>query len=137
MKVKSKSKRTAYIPTASMADIVFLLLIFFMSVTVFKQYQGLRVELPAAKATKKLDRKRMITHIWINPKGEINIDDMMVPLTKVRSIMSQKMIDNPATVVSLSADARAKYGVVAMLLEQLKQANALRINFSTKMEAGG
>ncbi|MCD6123785.1 biopolymer transporter ExbD [bacterium] len=137
MKIEAKSKGSSKIPTASIADIVFLLLIFFMTVTVFRQYQGLRVQLPPAKATKKIERKRMITHIWINAQGEINIDDMMVPQEQVVSIMRQKMIENPATIVSLRADQSARYEIVAKLLEQLKQANALRVNFATLTEGGG
>ena len=137
MKIEAKSKGSSKIPTASIADIVFLLLIFFMTVTVFRQYQGLRVQLPPAKATKKIERKRMITHIWVNAQGEINIDDMMVPQEQVVSIMRQKMIENPATIVSLRADQSARYEIVAKLLEQLKQANALRVNFATLTEGGG
>ena len=131
MKIESKNKGSSKIPTASIADIVFLLLIFFMSVTVFKEYQGLRVELPAAKATKKIEKKRMITHIWIDAQNHINIDDMMVNLEQVTSVLKKKMIENPAMIVSVRADSRSKYGVVARLLEKLKAANALRVNFAT------
>ncbi len=136
MKIESKNKGDVKIPTASIADIVFLLLIFFMTVTVFKQYQGLKVELPAAKATKKIERKRMITHIWIDAQNHINIDDMPFTLEKVAPFMSKKMQENPATIVSIRADKRAKYGTVARLLEELKKANALRVNFAT-LTAGG
>lgn len=134
MKIESKHKGSAKIPTASIADIVFLLLIFFMSVTVFKQYQGLRVELPPAKATKKIERKRIITHVWIDAQNHINIDDMMVTLEQVAPVMSKKIEENPATIVSIRADRNAKYGVVAKLLEELKKAKALRVNFATLME---
>ena len=137
MKITAKNKGSSKIPTASIADIVFLLLIFFMSVTVFKQFQGLRVELPAAKDTKKIERKRMITHVWINAENKLNVDDMMVTLEQVTPIMKQKMLENPATIVSIRADSKAKYGIVARLLEQLKEANALRVNFATLTEGGG
>ena len=136
MKIKTKAKRSSRIPTASIADIVFLLLIFFMSVTVFKEYQGLRVELPLAKATKKIERKRMITHIWINAQGEINVDDVMVTLGNINTVMCQKISENPATIVSLRADSRVKYAIVAQLIEELKQSNALRISFATLTEGG-
>jgi biopolymer transport protein ExbD len=137
MKIKTKAKRSSRIPTASIADIVFLLLIFFMSVTVFKEYQGLRVELPLAKATKKIERKRMITHIWINAQGEINVDDVMVTLENISTVMCQKISENPATIVSLRADSRVKYAIVAQVIEELKQSNALRVNFATLTEGGG
>ena len=107
-----------------------------MSVTVFKQYQGLRVELPLAKATKKIERKRMITHIWINTQGEINVDDVMVTLENISTVMCQKISENPATIVSLRADSRVKYAIIAQVIEELKQSNALRVSFATLTEGG-
>jgi len=136
MKVEQKQKGKARIPTASIADIVFLLLIFFMTVTVFKTHQGLRIELPAAKATKKIEKKRIIAHIWVDAQNNLNIDDMMVPLTQVAPIMKKKIIENPAIIVSIRADKRSKYGSVARILEELKSASALRVNFSTLTEGG-
>ncbi len=136
MKIVRKQKGKVAIPTASIGDIVFLLLIFFMTVTVFKTHQGLRVELPAAKATKKIEKKRMITHIWVDAQNKLNIDDMMIPLTQVAPIMKKKIIENPAIIVSIRADKRAKYGSVARILEELKIASALRVNFATISEGG-
>jgi len=52
-------------------------------------------------------------------------------------LMSKKMQEDPATIVSVRADKRAKYGIVAKLLEELKKANALRVNFATLTEGGG
>ncbi len=134
MKIQSKNKTSAEIPNASIADIVFLLLIFFMTVTVFKQHQGLRVEIPAAKATKKLEKRRAITHIWIDSENKINLDDMMITTAEIMPIMKKKMNEDPAIIVSVRADKKAKYRYVAETLEKLKAANALRVNFATNTE---
>jgi len=131
---KQKSKLSSRIPNASIADIVFLLLIFFMTVTVFKEYQGLRVKLPPAKATQKIEKKRDITYIWIDRENRVNIDDMIISMIEITPIMSEKMRENPALIVSIRADERAKYGQVARLMESLKEANSLRINFATLTE---
>ena len=131
---KQKAKLSSQIPNSSIADIVFLLLIFFMTVTVFKEYQGLRVQLPAAKETQAIEAKRDITYIWIDRENRLNIDDMMISYAEVQPIMSGKMIENPALIVSIRADEKAKYGRVAMVMESLKEANALRINFATLSE---
>lgn len=131
---KQKSKLNSKIPSASLADIVFLLLIFFMTVTVFKEYQGLRIKLPLAKATQKIEAKRDIIYIWIDRENNINIDDMMITMGEVKPVMSDKMIANPAIIVSIRADEKAQYGSVALLMEELKEANALRINFATLSE---
>ncbi len=105
-----------------------------MTVTVFKEYQGLRVQLPVAKATQKIEAKRDISYIWIDRENRLNIDDMIISYAEVQPIMSGKMIENPALIVSIRADEKAKYGRVAMVMESLKEANALRINFATLSE---
>jgi len=132
-----KSKVEGTIPTASMADIAFLLLIFFMVSTVFKQYTGLKVLLPQAEKTQKIETRRHITHIWVTPTGEIKIDDMNVKLPLVEKVMKKKLQDDPKAIVSLRADKRARYGVVADLMEELRKADALRVSFGTRREKRG
>ena len=105
-----------------------------MTVTVFKEFQGLRVQLPPAKATQKIEAKRIITYIWIDRENRINIDDVIVSMAEVTPIMADKMRNNPFLIVSIRSDERAHYGKVATLMESLKEANALRINFATLME---
>lgn len=139
MRFRQKAKASAKIPMCSMADITFLLIIFFMSVTVFRRYQGLRVEMPVAKSTKKIEGRRSITYIWIDTNHRINIDDVMVNLNEVGAVIRTKLEKNPAVIVSIRADKRVKYRYVAEIMEELKKVNALRVNFGTQTErfAGG
>ncbi len=58
MKFNKKTKISSEIPTASMPDIIFMLLVFFMVTTVLKEYSGLPVNLPKAKRIEKLKSKR-------------------------------------------------------------------------------
>ncbi len=131
IKFKSSTKVQAKINMASTSDIIFLLLIFFMTVTVFKEFQGLKVTLPAAKSTKKIEAKRQITHMWVDRKNRMNIDDMIVNFSQIQPLMREKMIDDPATIISLHADQEAKYEYIARIMEELKEAQAFRINFAT------
>ncbi|MBN2542896.1 biopolymer transporter ExbD [bacterium] len=138
MKIGQKSKVSSKIPTASIADIVFLLLIFFITVSVFKEYVGLQVKLPPAKATQKIETKRLVSYIWISKDKEICIDDMPgLHLAGIRPIISQKVSENPAIIVSIRADEKVQYGYVAEVMEKLKEANALRVNFATTSEREG
>ncbi len=139
MKFKQKATASSKIPMCSMADITFLLIIFFMSVTVFRRYQGLRVEMPVAKSTKKIEGRRSITYIWIDANHRLNIDDVMVNLGEVGPVIKTKLEKNPAIIVSIRADKRVKYHYVAEVMEELKKVNALRVNFGTLTErmAGG
>ncbi|KPJ54437.1 hypothetical protein AMJ39_00480 [candidate division TA06 bacterium DG_24] len=123
----------ATIPTASMADIAFLLIIFFMVSTVFRTEQGLKVFLPVAEATERLPR-RNIVHLWIAADGQISVDDYTVNPSQVRGIVALKLTENPNLIVSLVADRRTRYRVVSEVMDQLREALALRVSFTTKFE---
>ena len=69
MKFNRKSKVGSAIPTASMADISFLLLVFFMVSTVFVRYRGVPVELPQAEKIEKLESRRNVLQLWVSSSG--------------------------------------------------------------------
>ncbi|MCK5526829.1 MAG: biopolymer transporter ExbD [Candidatus Latescibacteria bacterium] len=135
MRFERKSRVGQSIPTSSMADIAFLLLVFFMVSTVFVRYRGLQVLLPDAEKTQKIETKRNITHIWASPAGEVMIDDMLVKdMPTLMRVTANKMQENPRIIVSIKADKRAPYGAISDVMEELRRAGALRINFATKRE---
>lgn len=117
-----------------MADIAFLLLIFFMVSTVFIRYRGLKVILPFAEKTEEIKTRRHLTHIWIGDDGTMSIDDALVELSSVGSIIYRKLTENPRIIVSLKSDQRAPYGLISDVLEELRRVGALRINFATERE---
>ena len=134
MKFNRKAKVVSVVPTASMADISFLLLVFFMVTTVFVRYRGLPVRMPEAEKIEKLENRRIVTHIWIDGKGVIRIEEQDIGLDQVAKIMNRKMIQDPRTIVSIKADADAEFGLIADVLEELRKAEALRVNFATNQE---
>ena len=129
-----RSKANAQIPTASMPDIVFMLLLFFMVSTVMKQYTGLPVNLPAAHKIEKLPGKSNVLYIWIDKEGRISVNDKLVGIESVKNIVYNKLVENPRIIVSMKIDQDADMGVVNDVQQQLRKANALRINYSTKYE---
>lgn len=134
MRFYRKSKVESVIPTASMADISFLLIIFFMVSTVFVRYRGLAVELPDAQKIEKLESRRNVTGIWIDRQGKISVDDQPVPLDQVAKLFNDKMRANPRLIVSIKSDEQAQFGLVSDVLEELRRAEALRVNFATDRE---
>lgn len=131
MKFRSKSRIQLTIPTSSIADIAFLLLIFFMVATVFKVYQGLPLTLPSAEKTERIETRRHVAHIWVTADGRISVDDMLVEMPDIKGIMSRKRVENPRIIVSLKTDRKAPYGLVSDIVEELRKAEALRVNFAT------
>lgn len=132
MKLKQKTKVPAGIPTASLPDIIFMLLIFFMVVTVLRQYQGLKLILPEAKKISKLESKRHVTNIWITKEGIISIDDRIMEMSQVRTIMYDKRVDDPQLTTSLKADRQAEMKLITGIHQELREADALKINYSAK-----
>jgi biopolymer transport protein ExbD len=132
MKFQKKSKTKTEIPTASMPDIIFMLLIFFMVSTVLKQYEGLKVVLPEAqKITKLKGSKRNISTIWVNQEKRVVIDDVeIVDIKKLRTIVWQKLNENVQIKISLKADKNVDMGIVSDVHQELRQANALRLVYS-------
>jgi biopolymer transport protein ExbD len=122
------------VPTASMADIAFLLLIFFMTTTIFRAETGLPVKLPRAETAQKQKREGVM-HIWIDAEGRISINDKLVQISDVEPIVVGKMKENPALVVAFNADKRTPYGVVSDVMEELKKANAVRVSFTSNKES--
>ncbi|MBN2031564.1 biopolymer transporter ExbD [bacterium] len=133
MEFKKKSKVSTEIPTASMPDIVFMLLLFFMVSTVFRQSTGIPVDLPVARMIKKLDAKKNVTNIWADAQGNISIDDKIIEkVTDIRNIIYQKRIETPKLVVSFKFDRFTNMGLVSDIQQELRKADALKVNYCAK-----
>jgi biopolymer transport protein ExbD len=132
MKFSRKTKLSSEIPTSSMPDIIFMLLIFFMVTTVLREYSGLPVNIPKAERIEKLKGKRHTSHIWVSKEGLISINDRLFAVDDVAKIMYDKRVSDPLVIVSLKADEEAKMGLISSIHEELREADALKLNYSTK-----
>ncbi len=142
---KKKTSTKQEIPTASLPDIIFMLLIFFMVTTVLRETTvQVRTMLPQAEALTKIDQKRLVSYVYIGPKkldgnrlGEtgVQIDDAVVEdLGDVRTIMYRKLIEQPKLIVSLKVDQTSEMGLVLDVQQEFREAGTLRINYSSKRE---
>ena len=136
MKFSRKSGVLAEIPTASLPDMVFLLTIFFMVSSTFKEFRGIPIRLPAAKQIEKLPGKRNIAYIYGDDRGRIMIDDKFVDSKEIANIIHKKCTDPlmPLRVVSLRIDEHATMGFVSKIHEELRSAGgaALNVNYSSR-----
>lgn len=132
MKLARKNKVAANVPTASLPDIIFMLLIFFMVSTVFKQYAGLKVKLPDAEMVKKIPgSKRHVVTIWIDRNNQVVCDDYKVnKVTELRNVLYQKRVEDPQMIVALKADKESDMGFVSDVQQEMRKADALRVNYS-------
>ncbi len=127
---KKKEQAIPQIPMTSMPDIVFMLLLFFMVATVFKEVTGLPVVLPFARQIEKLPGKHNIAYIYIDHNQQIAVDDQLLACDQLAEVMAQKQRENPRLVVSLKVDREVGMGLVSDVQQQLRKAGVLRICYS-------
>jgi biopolymer transport protein ExbD len=137
MKISRKRKSSSEIPTSSMSDIAFLLIIFFMATTKFDVKEGLSLVLPPAaqESTEevKLSEKEL-TRIIITSQGEILFNEentgpfnQIVFDGKVKALLA----DYPKMIFSIKTDRGAKYNEMIRVLDGLKSSGAELISLST------
>jgi len=130
------SKASDQVPSSSLADIAFLLLIFFMVTTVFRREVERPIEWPAAEATEQIDEKRdNIMYVWMERTGEVFINDQQVLMENVAAVVAPVWeVSSNRLVISLRADAQVPYMYVDQVQTQLKRSGAVRVVFATDLE---
>ena len=136
MKFRKKTEVKSEIPTASMPDIIFMLLVFFMVTTVLREFEGLPLILPSARKIEKLESKRNTTHVWVSKAGLVSIDDKRVPIPAVRNVIYAKIAENPKLTISLKADRDTPMKIITDVQQEFRQANALKVNYAAKTKVG-
>jgi biopolymer transport protein ExbD len=131
-----KSKASDQIPSSSLADIAFLLLIFFMVTTVFRTEQERPIEWPEAQATQQIDEKRQnIMYVWVERTGQVWMNDQQIPMENVSNLVAPAWLaSGRRLVISLRADARAPYRYVDAVQQEIRDGGAIYVVFATDLE---
>lgn len=137
MKIKRIGKPKVIIPTASMSDIAFLLIIFFMLTTVFRKERGQKIILPRAKSTERILKRKHLSYIWLTKNGKIFVMDKRTTPQKISYDFRLRVLEDPNLIVTLMFDKDVKYIYVDSILEALREARALRVTFATDFKGGG
>ena len=146
---KDSKKNTPGISTASLPDIVFMLLFFFMVTTVMRETTIMvQQSLPQASEIQKLEKKSLVSYIYIGSPVErmqgtygnkariqlndafATVDDIPQYITAERTARDEKEV--PFMTTSIKADQNTKMGIVTDVKQELRKANALKINYSTR-----
>ncbi len=132
---KRRATTKQEIPTTSMPDIVFMLLMFFMTVTTMREVDVLvSFKLPEAKAIEKIENKRLISYLWVGKDKRIQINDSIVKMNDVEPIMYAKRQALPEIIVSLRVDQSVDMGFVTDIQQSLRKAYCLRLNYSAMIK---
>lgn len=145
---KSKGDSPA-ISTASLPDIIFMLLFFFMVSTTMKEVEyKVVIKLPEASEAKKIENKSLVSYIYVGPpnkswtaqygtKPVIQLNDQIAKLENIQQWVEEERgkrneADVPKMTFSLKIDEDVDMGIVTDLKQELRFAQALKINYSSK-----
>ena len=132
---KKRASTKQEIPTASMPDIIFMLLLFFMVTTTLREVEILvQYSLPEAEAIEKIENKRLISYVWVGKDSRVQINDSIVMLDDIQDIMYAKRQALPNVIVSLRIDKGIDMGFVTDIQQELRKAYCLRINYSANIK---
>ena len=109
------------IPTASMADIAFLLIIYFMVTTTFAATRGIDFSLPQEDDSPLVDKEESVL-IEIQPGGVLMVDNKPLTLDNVLVSLKPKLERNPMKPVSIRANEMTEYGHMVSVFDELRQA---------------
>lgn len=130
-----KHKASGEIPSSSLADIAFLLLIFFMVTTTFRKETPRDLTIPLAEAQEKIPEKRKdIQNLYIERGGTIYINDRAVPVDQISDVIAPIRAEQPRLVVAIRGDTDVPYDLVNDVQDELRDAGAVRVNFTTNLE---
>jgi biopolymer transport protein ExbD len=116
---------------ASMSDLAFLLLVFFVVTTTFAVEEGIPLVLPGRAATAPRVDASDVLEIRALAGGQVEVQGQPVRLAAVRPLIEQRLRANPDLVVLLTTHRSAEYGLMVDLLDEIKLANCRRISLKT------
>ena len=131
--IRRKSKVSDSIPTSSMADIAFLLLVFFLTTTVFDEDIGLQVVLPEKGPEAEVDvPPGNLLFFLIQPDGTLRIKrgespaEQTATARQVEGIMRQALVSNPNIIGVIQTSPQATYEHMVNVLDGIQSAGATR-----------
>lgn len=119
-----KRRASDEIPTASMADIAFLLIVYFMVTSTFAATRGLDFAFPPEDDSPPAIEKEEAVLIEIQPSGDLIVDGKPMPLEQITDYLKPKLENNPLKPVIIRPDPAAPYGYMVDVLDELRKGEA-------------
>ena len=127
--IKKSRRPSQEINSSSMADIAFLLLVFFLVTTTISMDKGISLVLPSEGNELEVNRKNIV-NILMNESGKVLMDDNPTAVSAIRGIVERKISTNPNLIFSVQTHPRTKYQDYLRILDQLKEAKATKISIA-------
>ena len=127
--IKKKRRPLQEVNSSSMADIAFLLLVFFLVTTTISMDKGISLVLPSEGNELEVNRKNIV-NILMNESGKVLLDDKPTRVEAIHGIVEKKIARNPNLIFSVQTHPRTKYQDYLRVLDQLKEAKATKISIA-------
>ena len=144
---KGGSKEVPAISTGSMPDIIFMLIFFFMVTTSMRETTlKVKMKLPAATEVQKLEKKSLVSFIYIGPptniklygtEPRIQLNDSYARIDDIIPFVEQERMDRAEAdrqklTTSLKIHEEVRMGLVTDVKQELRKCGAFRISYSTR-----
>lgn len=133
--LRKRQSREVGIPTSSMADITFLLLLFFLVTTTIDVDTGIGIVLPPPpEETEQVKVKtENLLKVLVNAAGEVLLDDELTSVSQIHDIVKNKIKANDKLIISVKVDRETPYRVYIQTLDEIKWAyNDLREEYAVQ-----
>ena len=127
--IKKQRRPIQDINSSSMADIAFLLLVFFLVTTTISMDKGISLVLPSEVNELEVNRKNIV-NILMNESGKVLLDKKPTKVKAIRGVVEKKLASNPNLIFSVQTHPRTKYQDYLNILDQLKEAKATKISIA-------
>lgn len=132
-----RKKVAPTVPVSSMADIAFLLLVFFMVTSVLDSDPDLPIELPDVPGGEQLNKKIANLYLSADSERTVYFNGVKRPLNEALSEIRAKLTTTPDLKVLIHADQNLTYEELDNVFESLKEIGALKISLVTQTTQGG
>lgn len=150
---KKGNKGTPPISTASLPDVIFMILFFFMVSTTMREQELLvKFTLPSATEVQKLEKKSLVSYIYVGPPtrslqgkfgtdARIQLNDSYRTAQDIGEFVASERdklneVDRAAMTVNIKADQHIRMGIITDVKQELRRANALKISYGAQQSLG-
>lgn len=122
---RKRQAQQAEIDMTPMLDIVFIMLIFFIVTTTFVKESGIEVNPPEAQTRKQQDNTSIL--VAINADGDVWIDNRLIDIRSVRTVIARLHAQNPEGAVIIQSDENARTRELVSVMDQIRLAGVEKV----------
>jgi len=127
--ITKRKRKVDEVNSSSMADIAFLLLVFFLVTTTISMDKGISIILPAEGSNKDVNTEDII-NVVLAADGSIVFDEKLKKIHEIKSLVENEIRKNKNMIFSIKTSPRADYQDYVLLLDEFKKARAKKISIA-------